>query len=200
MVKRHINYQLTIFNLCADKGINVIKKIRNNYSLRCGERKEFKCTPSFTSVTLEKLRLRTNSILIIFSVPFRLNKQSKEKIKSSPQKFSVVSYRSEEFNSSTSRDRLVLHSYICTYSTYSHRCIYIYVHACIYTACVRIKISRRVSLALDCCTGARFQDLFPLCVLPMSLFCLDNGSRRLPASEKLKYIAKITSLLVLNAA
>lgn len=128
MVKRHINYQLTIFNLCADKGINVIKKIRNNYSLQCGERKEFKCTPSFTSVTLEKLRLRTNSILIIFSVPFRLNKQSKEKIKSSPQKFSVVSYRSEEFNSSTSRDHLVLHTYICTYSTYSHRCIYIYMY------------------------------------------------------------------------
>lgn len=54
-----------------------------------------------------------------------------------------------------------------------------------------IKISRRVSLALDCCTGARVQDPFPLCVLRMSLFCSDNGSGRLPASEKLKYIAKM---------
>lgn len=75
MVKRH-NYQLTIFNLCTDKGINVIKKI-HNYNLQYGEIRKFKVYSSyFTSVTLGKLRLRANFLCSAsLSVPFRLNKQ-----------------------------------------------------------------------------------------------------------------------------
>lgn len=48
-------------------------------------------------------------------------------------------------------------------------------------------------MVLGCCMGARVQGSL---ICAKSLFCAEDGSRKLPASEGLKYIAKVTSASV----
>lgn len=78
-------------------------------------------------------------------------------------------------------------------------CMYVSTCVCMLRMSGQNKTSKRVSLALDHCTGV-FREPFPLSVLPKSLFSSENRPRRLPASKGLKYIAKVTSLPLLASA
>lgn len=139
------------------------------------------------------------SILIIFSMPFRLNKQRKNQILP-PKILSLTEVK----NLIPVQAEIIWYCiYIYAHIAHMHIGMYIYLCTCMYLYSICQDWLRYLGESHWLLTVAQepeVRDPFPFCVLPKSLFCSDNGSRRLPASEELKYIAKIMSLIVLTAA